>query len=132
MFKDGAKIEADYPIGEYVSTMFGDLRCEEKGKCTIKDVKNKIECTIEYGKIKKKASDYFDSVMYIDGHPKHKIYGTYCGHIEADNKRYWDGRDIQPFPMKMEEDKKILLPSDWQTRTDLILLKENRMDDAQD
>ena len=81
--------------------------------------------------MKKKPSDYFDSVMYIDGHPKHKIYGTYCGHIEIDCKRYWDGRDIQPFPLKFEDDKKILLPSNWDKREDLVFLRENRMDEAQ-
>ncbi len=61
-----------------------------------------------------------------------KVFGSYCGYIEFDGERYWDGRDIQP--LHIETKKNInLLPSDWSHRIDIIeFLKDpEHLDEAQ-
>ena len=95
----------------------------------MEDPKNRITSTIEFGALPKKPSDYFATKIYANKKPVSTVTGTYCGYIEFDGKRLWDGRDIQPFPMKWEKDQ--LLDSDWSHRKDLQLLKENNLNDGQ-
>lgn len=60
------------------------------------------------------------------------MFGTYCGYIEFDGVRYWDGRDVQPLYIELKKEP-MLLPSDWSYRVDIIeLLKgEKAMEEAQ-
>ncbi len=60
------------------------------------------------------------------------MFGTYCGYIEFDGVRYWDGRDVQPLHIELKKDL-MILPSDWSNRIDIMeLLKgEKALDEAQ-
>ncbi len=39
-----------------------------------------------------RPSDYFEGVITENGKPASKFYGTYCGFLNFDGVRYWDGR----------------------------------------
>lgn len=69
--------------------------------------------------MKKKPSDYFESIIIQGEKAVCKAYGTYCGYIEFDGERYWDGRDMQPLHIELKKNIP-LLPSDWSHRIDII------------
>ena len=72
----------------------GTSRIEEAGECEIVDRKNGYKLVVEFGKVKKKSTDYFKSFITKDGKAVSEVFGTYCGFIEFDKKRYWDIRDF--------------------------------------
>lgn len=49
-----------------------------------------------------RPSDYFDGTINQDGKPVSKFYGTYCGFLNFDGTRYWDGRYLQGVKIKLE------------------------------
>lgn len=53
-FKDGQKIEFDFPDELYSGTFFGQLRQESINKLTFEDKVNKLKCVVELGKVKKR------------------------------------------------------------------------------
>ena len=57
-----------------------------------------------------------------------KFDGTYCGYMNFDGVRYWDGRYLQGFKINLEEKP---LESDFRNREDLIMLKEGKLTEAQ-
>ena len=57
-----------------------------------------------------------------------KFYGTYCGFLDFDDVRYWDGRYVQGFKIRLQEKP---LPSDFLNRSDLQTLKEGKIHEAQ-
>lgn len=67
-----------------------------------------------------RPSDYFEGTINEKGKPVSKFYGTYCGFINFDNVRYWDGRYIQGVKIKLEEKP---LESDFRNRDDLKRLQ---------
>ncbi len=80
-FKDGCVIEGTYPKNEFSSTFIGTVRIEELGECSFRDVKNELSCRVEFGKVKKHPSDYFESVVFKGEKAVSKVFGTYCGYI---------------------------------------------------
>lgn len=52
--------------------------------------------------MKKKPSDYFEGTINQKGKAVSKFYGTYCGFINFDGVRYWDGRYLQGVKIKLE------------------------------
>lgn len=60
------------------------------------DEKNGLEIKIEFGKVKKRPSDYFAGKIYKSGNEIGVIEGTYLGYIDIDGKRYWDFNKITP------------------------------------
>ena len=42
-----------------------------------------------------RPSDYFEGTITKDGKKVSTGYGSYCGFIDFDNVRYWDGRYLQ-------------------------------------
>ena len=80
-FKDGTIIEGTYPTNEFSATFIGTSRIEELGVCEFKDAKNELFCRIEFGKVKKRPSDYFDSSIMHGEKAISKVFGTYCGFI---------------------------------------------------
>jgi len=70
--------------------------------------------------MKKKPSDFFEGTINEKGKVVSKFYGTYCGFINFDNVRYWDGRYIQGVKIKLEDNP---LESDFRNRDDLKRLQ---------
>ncbi len=64
---------------------------------TFKDIKNNIETTVKFGKVKKRPTDYFEGEILKNGKKASKFDGTYCGYLNFDGVRYWDGRHMKPF-----------------------------------
>lgn len=58
-----------------------------------------------------------------------KFYGTYCGFLDFDGVRYWDGRHLQGFKIRLEDKP---LESDFRNRPDLQTLKEGKIVEAQE
>lgn len=56
-------------------------------------------------------------------------YGSYCGFIEFDKIRYWDGRFIQAIKIILAEKT---LQSDFRNRPDLVALKDGNLALAQE
>jgi hypothetical protein len=56
-----------------------------------------LKAEITFGKVKKKPTDYFDSTIFAKGKAVSKFSGSYCGFINFDNVRYWDGRFLKAF-----------------------------------
>jgi hypothetical protein len=82
----------------------GSLRSEATEKIHFVDKKNDIKAEIAFGKVKKRyfrlryrPTDYFESAIHKNGKEVSKFDGTYCGYINFDNVRYWDGRYLQAF-----------------------------------
>lgn len=67
-----------------------------------------------------RPSDYFEGTINEKGKPVSKFYGTYCGFINFDNVRYWDGRYIQGVKIRLEDKP---LESDFRNRDDLKRLQ---------
>ena len=44
-----------------------------------------------------RPTDYFESAITHKGKVISNLDGTYCGYLNFDNIRYWDGRFIKPF-----------------------------------
>lgn len=72
------------------------------------DEKNQLTCEVKYGKMKKKYLNiYYRPTDYFEGHIMEKdkkiskFYGTYCGFLDFDGVRYWDGRYIQGFKIRL-------------------------------
>lgn len=53
-----------------------------------------LTATLKFGKVKRKATDYFEGAITMGQQEICKIYGTYMGYIEFDGVRYWDHRQI--------------------------------------
>lgn len=64
---------------------------------TFKDIKNNIEANVKFGKVKKRPSDYFAGEITKNSKKISAFDGTYCGYLNFDNVRYWDGRFLKPF-----------------------------------
>jgi len=54
-----------------------------------------LELTI--GGVKKKPSDYFEGHIIKNKDKISRIHGSYLSHINFDDIRYWDYREITPF-----------------------------------
>ena len=57
-----------------------------------------------------------------------KFIGTYCGFLDFDGIRYWDGRHLQGFKIRLQEKP---LESDFRNRPDLQALKNFKIEEAQ-
>jgi hypothetical protein len=44
-----------------------------------------------------RPTDYFESAIYSGGKPVCYFDGTYCGFINFDKIRYWDGSFLRAF-----------------------------------
>lgn len=49
---------------------------------------------------KYRPSDFFDSVITYKGKPVCSFDGSYCGYLNFDKIRYWDGRFLKAFRVK--------------------------------
>jgi len=96
-FKNGETISVDFNKEIYSGAFLGTLRSEAVDGITFKDIKNNVEATVKFGKIKKKPSDYFSGEITKNGKKACTFDGTYCGYLNFDNVRYWDGRQLKPF-----------------------------------
>lgn len=82
-----------------------------------------------------RPSDYFESTIQHKGKAICQIDGTYCGYINFDKVRYWDGRFLKAFKVELPSTQIQLdentLESDYRKRNDLQLLKQGKMEEAQ-
>lgn len=53
--------------------------------------------------IQHRPSDYFEGSILQKGKSVSKFYGTYCGFIDFDGVRYWDGRGVQGVKIRLED-----------------------------
>jgi hypothetical protein len=56
--------------------------------------------------------------LVVNGKSAEKVFGTYCGYIQFDGVRYWDGRDTTALHIELKKNIN-LLPSDWSYRKDI-------------
>lgn len=77
----------------------GSLRSQATETIVFHDKKNDIKAEIAFGKVKKRPTDYFASTITQKGKPVSSFAGTYCGYLDFDNIRYWDGRFLKAFRM---------------------------------
>lgn len=75
----------------------GSLRSEAVDCIVFKDLTNDLSAEVKFGKVKKKPTDYFAGSILKKGKAVSAFDGTYCGYLNFDNVRYWDGRFIKPF-----------------------------------
>jgi hypothetical protein len=75
-----------------------------------------------------RPSDYIAGEIKCQGKVVSKYDGSYCGFLNFDGVRYWDGRHMQGFKIKLEEKA---LNSDFHNREDLINLAEGKLEEAQ-
>lgn len=82
-----------------------------------------------------RPSDYFESTIQHKGKAICQIDGTYCGYINFDKVRYWDGRFLKAFKVELPSTQIQLdentLESDYRKRNDLQLLKQGKIEEAQ-
>lgn len=96
-FKNGEQISVDFNKEIYSGAFIGALRSQAVDGITFKDLKNNVEAVVKFGKVKKRPSDYFVGEITKNGKKSSTFDGTYCGYLNFDNVRYWDGRFIKPF-----------------------------------
>ena len=75
-----------------------------------------------------KPSDYFTSEIVKSGKNVSKIYGSYMGFINFDDRRYWDHQRSLPYRLRFQES---MLKSDHLKRKDRNLMIYMRLDEAQ-
>lgn len=126
-FPDGQVISQNCPDEVFSGTFFGKMRHESLGVILFEDEMNRLECRVEFKKVKGRPSDYFAGIVFRDGIPVARLNGSYLGYIDFDGRRYWDARYMQPFPIQFET----VIPSDADYREDLLLLRSGRVDAAQ-
>ena len=100
--QDGSSIVFNQHSDAFKNTIFGTLAHQVKGTTIYTDEVNNIQAELIFGKVKKKAKDYFSGVIrqravndptrWLD---VTQIRGTYLGYIEFDGVRYWDLRETQ-------------------------------------
>lgn len=73
------------------------MRSEAVDGVVFNDLKNKVQTEVKFGKVKKRPTDYFAGEIMKNGKKVSTFDGTYCGYLNFDNVRYWDGRFIKPF-----------------------------------
>lgn len=76
-----------------------------------------------------RPTDYFEGTINQKGKSVSKFYGTYCGFINFDDVRYWDGRYLQGTKIRLDEKP---LESDFRNRSDLKKLQEGKLQEAQE
>ena len=104
------------------------MRHETVGEIEFDDKKNNCQCLIKLGNVKGEVTDYLEGVIIEDKKRiVSKLRGSYLGYLEFDGIRYWDARDVTPFPLIVKK----TLPSDSDHRPDLILLQRQELDEAQ-
>ena len=96
-FKNGDIISVDFNKEIYSGVFLGSLRSQAVDQITFKDNKNNIQTTVKFGKVKKRPTDYFAGEITKNGKKASTYDGTYCGYLNFDNIRYWDGRFMNPF-----------------------------------
>lgn len=81
-FKDNNQtIHNTFPNESYGGTLFGQTVHETIGSMEFVDEENKIRCHIEFGKVKKRPSDYIEGSIFVNEKPVSQIRGTYMGII---------------------------------------------------
>jgi len=128
-FKDNNQtIHNTFPNEYYDGSLLGTTVHETVGTMEFTDEANKIHCLIQFGKVKKRPTDYIEGTITVNGEPVSQMTGTYLGYLEFDGKRYWDYRYTQPFECKIAKSP---LASDFQYRPDKALLGLGQYDAAQ-
>jgi len=128
-FKDNNQtIHNTLPNEYYDGTLLGTTVHQTIGNMEFIDEENRIHCNIQFGKVKKRPSDYIEGVITVNGEPVSTVRGTYMGYIEIDDKRYFDYRYTQPFECRQEKSP---LMSDFQYRPDKALLGYGYYEEAQ-
>jgi hypothetical protein len=157
-FHDGQKIAYHYPFIEIKGLIFGDRVVYSTGNMVFEDVQNDLKAVIvfDYGKKKsffssrKKGTklDEFEGLIYIPkknvknkkevyavkdlkdvDKPLAPITGSWLNFVRIGDVTYWEMDKIRPLPLKFKDPP---LPTDWRYREDLIWLRRNNMETAQE
>jgi len=158
-FNDGQKITYRYPFVEIRGLIFGDRLVYGTGNMIFEDVENNLKAVIifDYGKKKSFFSsrkkgvkiDEIEGLIYIPkkdvvknkkevyeikdikdiNKPLAPITGSWLKFVRIGDVTYWEMDKIRPLPLKFKESP---LPTDWRYREDLIWLRRNNMDTAQE
>lgn len=127
-FANGDKVNVSFNKEVYSGVFIGSLRSEAVETMVFTDKKYDLKAEITFGKVKKRPTDYFESAIYQNGKSICKFDGSYCGYINFEETRYWDGRFLKAFKINLDENT---LESDYHKRDDLQLLRQGKMDEAQ-
>jgi len=106
----------------------GSLRSETVGTIEFLDGINELKSTIQFGKVKKKPSDYFEGSITHRDKKVCSVAGSYLGYLNFDDVRYFDGFLMLPYKINIEASS---LLSDHRKRPDLIALREGKIQSAQ-
>jgi len=121
-------ISNTFPNEQYEGVFWGTPTAETVGDMEFVDNDNNIYCKLNFGKVKKKASDYIEGQITVNDKVVANISGTCLGWIEIDGMRYFDFRYSLPFKF---EDEPSSLPSDFRYRLDYLHLKNGYLEIAQ-
>ena len=131
---DGAKIKYGPHQDQFFNTVFGTLTHLITGRIEFTDEQNGISAWYEINspdRGKGKAKDYFVGEIKKDGIVVSRLFGTYMGYIDFDNKRYWDIRHMYNYEIICADLSKEALASDCRNRQDSIKLMEGDIEQAQ-
>jgi len=156
-FKDGSKIEYNYPKFKIHGLLMGDRTVYASGEMIFEDKENELKAVLvfNYGKkrgifsSRKKGTkiDDVEGVIYrvkpdinIKDHTKVKdlkdieeklcsITGSWLGSLKFDNKTYWNIDEVELPALNFKKDP---LPTDWRYREDLIWLRRGDIKIAQE
>lgn len=135
-FHDGQEIVFSLPHVVVKGLLYGTRTFDYEGSIVFTDEKNELCLDVEIGSIgggwfgKKTPSDYIKGELKKAGAACASISGTWLGCVEWDNEVYWSFKDSSVVSTLQSVEHP--LPSDSRFRTDLILLAEKRMDEAQE
>jgi hypothetical protein len=96
-FKDGQVITMNCLDERYSNTFIGTMRAETVGLMVFKDQENRLECEVRVGEVSGKPSDYLEGFIMREGKVISQLTGTFLGHLDFDDRRYWDLRHSQTF-----------------------------------
>ncbi len=157
-FANGQKITFHYPKVKIHGIIMGSRMIYQSGPMTFEDTKNRIKAVIifNYGKSRSMFSsrkkgtkiDDFDGLIYYARKmdkpqemvaqikdlkdvemPIGPITGSWLRSLKIAGATYWDIDKLEPAPVLFAPRP---LPSDWRYREDLIWLRRQNMDRAQE
>ena len=130
-FKDGGCIEMNFPKDKIYGLFIGTFGHQMVGKQAFRDVENDLSAEVQFGAYMFKKQDYVWGEIKQADKKVCEITGNYVGHLDFDEVRYWDYREIESVHYPICSLAEPYLPSDSRNRTDAQYLISRPVEEAQ-
>ena len=96
-FADGGEIVYNHYNDELRNLTIGNINQRLTGEITFTDEANGITAFYKYDGYLMRKNDFIYGEIHRNGEKVSEISGNYMGHLDIDDKRFWDARDENVF-----------------------------------